>query len=94
MDQLRLYDTGTGSNKLEKLEIKFAHTLEYINSGHGNQFAGYRPGALTVVLVGINSAGNYVYFNNGLVIDHTTACPFTCPPGTASSPLLPQISSK
>lgn len=94
MDQIRLYDTCTGVKRIEKLEIKFAHTLEYINAGHGSQNAGYKSGALTVVLVGINSAGDYVYFDNGLVIDHTTACPYTCPPGTASNPLLPQTTSR
>lgn len=89
MDQIELYNSAaTGSNKIKKLEIKLAHTLEYINSGHSGQNAGYRNDALTVVIAGINAEGNYVYYGTDMVIDHSSACPHNCPPGAAQYPFL------
>ena len=89
MDQIMLYNSSaTGSNKIIKLEIKLAHKLDYINSGHQNQNAGYSNNGLTVILAGLNADGDYVYYSNDLVIDHSSACPYNCPPGAASLPYL------
>ncbi|MNK11822.1 hypothetical protein D3C87_298710 [compost metagenome] len=90
MDQIRLYDElSTGANRLKSIKIMLAHKLEYINSGHANEYAGYRNNALTVIVSGINAAGDYVYFSTDNVIDHSNPCPRNCPAGTAASPSLP-----
>lgn len=89
MDQIQLYnDSCSGTNQIKKLKIMFAHNLNYINLGHANQKAGYKSGALTIVIAGVNSDGNYVYFQNDAVIDNSSSCPYNCPQGSASNPLL------
>ena len=72
----------------------FAHTLSYINSGGKDQYAGYQSGALTLVIAGYDSAGNYVFYyypktTCPMVKDHFQPCPDNCPQqGTASSDTL------
>ena len=95
MDQLRMYDdSATGNNKIARLQIKLAHKLDYINSGHADQNAGYQSNALTIVVVGLNSLGDYVYFQTNCVIDHSTSCPHNCPSGTGGNPLFTVSRSK
>lgn len=86
---LRHYlDSMTTSNDVEYIKIMFAHTLNYINSGHQNQFAGYRSGALTFIIAGYNTDGNYVFLPSNLVIDNASPCPANCPPGEAGNALF------
>ncbi len=79
-DTLRTY-LNTHQN-IKKVKLMFAHTLDYINHGGEDQNAGYKANALTLVIVGYDAAGNYVYMPpqaNPRVMDHCTPCPALCP---------------
>lgn len=86
---LRHYLNGNAS--VQKVKVMLAHTLSYIDEGHQGQPAGYRSGALTIVLAGYDSSGNYVYHTPGHeVLNASIPCPRNCPlEGTASEDLLP-----
>lgn len=84
-----LLDSLPQSPAIKEVQVKFGHTLEYINSGHANQFAGYQKNALTLLVVGVDVAGNYVYAS-GKVLDHSHPCPNNCPNGTAANPYYMQ----
>jgi len=85
-DALREYLKDTS---IKEVKVMFAHTMDYINSGHGGQYAGYRPGALTIIFAGYNLQGNYVLAPGNLVPDGSSPCPPFCPgTGTASLPLI------
>lgn len=74
------------SPAVTKVQIRFAHTLSYINSGHQNIPAGYKSGALTLLINGVNDSGNTVLYNNA-ALNFGRPCPNTCPTGTAATPL-------
>ena len=84
-DSLRAYLASSAAIKSVKVII--AHTQDYMNAGYTGQFAGYQAGALTIIMVGFDDVGNYVYYN-GKVLDHAMPCPYTCPPGAAGGELL------
>lgn len=85
-DALREYLNDTS---IKEVKVMFAHTLNYINSGNGGQYAGYKANALTIIFAGYNSAGNYVIAPENMVPDGTKPCPPSCPvTGTASNPLI------
>jgi len=89
-DSLRAYLNDT-SLHITNLKIMLAHTLEYTNSKDNGRYAGYRYKALTAVLAGYNSSGNYVYFNGNGVMDNCGPCPDHCPTiGTAQGNYFPQ----
>ncbi len=70
---------------IKNIKFMFAHTLDYINSGHYGQPAGYKSGALTLVIAGYDSSNNYVYIGADMVMDNLVPCPNNCPPsGTAA----------
>lgn len=75
--------------KIGQVKIMLAHTLEYINNG-GSEVrpVGFSSDALTIVLTGVDSSGNYVYYNNNLVLDRAKRCPPTCVSGTAGNAIL------
>jgi len=83
-DSLRAYLSNPA---VKNVKLMFAHTMSYIDAGYEGQYAGYQSGAMTIVLAGYDSVGNYTYYN-GYVLDHLTPCPYSCPPGLASSYLL------
>ncbi len=86
-----IVDAGSLRNYLSNPNIKhvklmFAHTLNYINSGHSGQNAAYTSGALTLIIAGYDANGNYVLDSKGGVEDNLGACPYNCPTsGTAAS---------
>ena len=92
-DSLVTYLTTTG---LTNVKLMFAHSLEYINNGGQDKYAGYQSGALTLIVAGYDTSGNYVYYSYsstspGMVLDQSMPCPTSCPvTGTASSDLLTQ----
>ncbi len=86
---LRSYLNDTANGRIDKIKILFAHTLEYINSGHEGKNAEYKPGALTLIFAGYDAVGNYIYYD-GMVFDHGAPCPIICPPGEAANDLLIQ----
>ena len=80
--------------KLANVKLMFAHTLDYINNGGQDQYAGYQSGALTLVVAGYDTSGNYVYYsypgtNTKMVLENSMPCPINCPTsGTAANDLL------
>jgi len=87
---LRSYlDSLSGSSTIAGLKVFLAHKLSYINNGNANKNCGYSNNGLTLILAGYTTTGNYVYYNNNLVIDNSMACPTNCPPGVAGDPFLP-----
>ncbi len=84
-DSLRAY---LAISTVKKVKLIFAHTLDYITTGNMGNYAGYQSGALTLIIVGYDTSGNYVYYTDGKVLDHVIPCPYTCPSGTAGSELL------
>lgn len=73
-----------------KMKLMFAHTLDYINSGRGNQNCGYQSGKLTLVVALYDSMGNYIYMNGNCVLDDLQPCPTVCPTtGSAAQNTFP-----
>jgi len=87
-DSLRQYLNDTSRGKIANLKIVFAHTMNYINSGGRGKYAGYRSGALTLIVVGYDINGNYIYNGQNEVYDHMVPCPTSCPNGPAGNGLL------
>lgn len=86
-DQLRLYLSNTN---IKHVKLMFAHTLDYINSGHGGQNCGYKSGALTLIIAGYDADNNYVYYDGNMLMDRLNPCPTACPSsGTASNNTFP-----
>lgn len=89
-DSLRAYLSDT---RIKNIKIMMAQTLSYINSVGFGQYAGYQCGALTNVIVGYDSMGNYVYYISPgrppMVMDHLCPCPYMCPEkGSAQSNVI------
>jgi hypothetical protein len=91
-DVLRAYlrdTTGTNGKRIEKIKFIFAHTLDYVNSGKAGKRLDTNSHALTLVIVGIDKDGNYVYTRSGAALDFAQPCPPRCPAqGTAAGELL------
>lgn len=91
-DVLRLYlsqHLGTNLKRIEKLKLVLAHNLEYVNSGNFGKRPDTNSHALTLVIVGVDKDGNYVYTKNGAALDFAQPCPPRCPvQGSSSSDLL------
>ena len=83
--QLRNY---LSNPMITNVKLMFAHTLDYINSGGKNNYAGYKSGALTLIVACYDANGNYVYDNAAsysTVLDYGMPCPSSCPTaGTAA----------
>ena len=84
-------DQADTAHPIKKFKLVFAHSLDYIH--HGQE--GLRPDsnshALTLVVVGVDGDGNYVYTNNHTAIDYVQPCPNSCPSeGTSADNLLTQ----
>lgn len=79
-DTLRHYlSTGKGK-KIVMLRLMLAHTTAYINDGHYGQ----RPSpldnnhALTVVIAGVDSLGQYLLNDESMPYDQGLPCPENC----------------
>lgn len=90
-DSLRSY---LSDPNVASVKFMFAHTMQYIQQGGLNKYAGYQAGALTFVIAGYDKNGNYVFHynpktTNPMVEDHCDPCPSSCPPnGSASADTL------
>jgi len=84
-EDLRSYLADTS---ITQVKMMFAHTLNYINSGHVGLPAGYRNDAFTLVLAGVKANGDYVYGAGTTVLNRCVPCPYSCMLGKAASPLL------
>jgi hypothetical protein len=75
-DTLRAY---LQNPNIVTLKFMVAHQPDYINGGHGGVPAGMAPGAMTMIVVGLNNNDQYVLNNRNEVYEHFATCPFTCP---------------
>lgn len=73
-DTLRAY---LSDHSIVTLKFIFAHTPAYANSGYGTG-AGLNPGAITLVIAGVNENDQYVLNNRNGVYDHMSPCPTLC----------------
>ncbi len=87
-DGLRLYMENMD---IQKVKIMLSHSQDYINAGHYGNAAGFSSGALTLVLAGVNEAGDYVFYGNENAINRVAPCPPSCPHGNAASPILTKV---
>ena len=85
--ELRYYlDSLPESANIQTVNIKLAHNLNYINNGGKNQPGGYNRSALTMIIVGVDLSGNYIFADGNKVIDRGTPCPTNCPEAFVSIP--------
>lgn len=88
---LRDYLVTRDGKKITKMKLMFAHTQNYISAGNTGKNCGYKTGALTVILAGIDSAGNYVMYPGNQVMDNGLGCPPNfISGGTGANDLLTQ----
>lgn len=80
-DTLIRYLTDTSRGKIKTVRLMLAHRLDYINSGHYGRNAGYDADALTLVIAGCDTSGNYIYNSRNMVYDYCFPCPHNCPGG-------------
>lgn len=86
-EELRTYLANTN---IKGIKIMLAHTMDYINSGKEGIPAGYKAGALTIVIAGYDANGNYVYAPGQKVPDTVKPNPpYSTGTGNAENPLLP-----
>jgi len=78
-DTLVKYLTDTTRGRIRQVKLMLAHRLDFINQGNYGRGAGYNLNALTVVIAGCDTNGNYVYNANGMVYDYCAPCPYNCP---------------
>jgi hypothetical protein len=83
----RLLDSVDHPDSLKDVQIKLAHSLEYINNGPHTTPAGFNKNALRLLISGVDYNGNTILLNNE-VMNHSMPCPNSCPPGTAALPLF------
>jgi len=94
-DQLRAYLNDSCNGHVTHVKLMFAHTLDYINSGHGNQYAGYKSGALTLIVAGYDNTNNYVMASGNSLLDYGQGCPSYCPAsGSAANDIIVYNSGK
>jgi predicted small lipoprotein YifL len=77
-DTLRAYLSDA---RITSLEFVLAHQLSYLNGG-SNRFGkniGMKPGALTIIAVGMDDNGNVVRNSSNGVYEHAMPCPNFCP---------------
>lgn len=85
-DALREY---LSNPSIKKVKVMFAHTLDYINAGHGGENCGYTPGQLTIIFAGYDSENNYIFAPGNLVPNRAKPCPTNCSvTGTAANMYL------
>jgi hypothetical protein len=83
----RLLDSVDHPDSLKDVQIRLAHSLDYINNGPHGTPAGFNKNALRLLISGVDYNGNTILLNNE-VMNHSMPCPNSCPPGTAALPLF------
>jgi hypothetical protein len=81
-DTLVKYLTDTSRGRIRTVRLMLAHRLNFVNNGNYGRNAGYNLNALTLVIAGLDSNGNYVYNAKNMVYDYCAPCPYNCPNGT------------
>ncbi|WP_293299847.1 hypothetical protein [Pedobacter sp. UBA4863] len=83
-----LFDSAAIGASVKQLKIFLAHTPQYIHGGGQNINCGYRKNGITLVITGVDLAGNYVYLPDQTAVNRSTSCPSNCPTGTSGNNLL------
>ena len=62
------------------MKFYFGHQVSYLATGSGTigQYVGMKPGALTIIAVGLNDAGAVVRNTSNGVYEHAMPCPNSC----------------
>jgi hypothetical protein len=76
-DTLRAY---LANPSITTMRFYFGHQQSYLAGGPGRfgGDVGMRPGALTIIAVGINDAGQVVRNSSNGVYEHAMPCPYSC----------------
>lgn len=72
---------------IQGIKFMLAHKQSYIADNYGKP-AGFSPSALTMVIAGYDSEGNYKFYGTNLVLNRLAPCPPSCPHGSAADPLF------
>jgi hypothetical protein len=80
-DTLRSY---LADSRITTLEFVLAHQLSYINGGSNRwgKNIGMKPGALTIIAVGLDDAGMVIKNSSNGVYEHAAPCPNICAAST------------
>ncbi len=90
-DALRYY---LQNPNIKYFKLMFAHKMSYINSGHQGVPTGMDHEGLTIVIAGFGADNNYIYSDQGAVMDFCQPCPYTCPEsGSAQYDMLPNYTN-
>jgi hypothetical protein len=80
---------NTGNGQIKKIKFIFAHNMNYINSGFEGERPSSNDNALTLIIVGVDGNGNYVFDPNQKALDFCQPCPTEClQVGSAANNLL------
>ena len=77
-DTLRAY---LADSRITSVEFVLAHQLSYLNGG-SDRFGkniGMKPGAITIIAVGVDDNGNVIRNSSNGVYEHALPCPNSCP---------------
>ena len=86
-DSVRAFLSDTS---IKEMKVMMAHSLAYINQNGPGRNVGYNATALTLILSGINSKGDYVFRQVSKVPEHAAPCPSSCVTGgTGADDLFP-----
>jgi hypothetical protein len=75
-DTLRAY---LQNSSIVTIKFMLAHQQSYIHNGHNGEAAGFSPGAVTLLVVGMDDNQQYVLNSRNQVYDHAANCPWSCP---------------
>ncbi len=77
-DTLRSY---LSNPNITTMRFYLGHQLSYLNGGTDRfgKDIGMRPGALTIIAVGTNDAGQIIRNTSNGVYEHAMPCPYNCP---------------
>lgn len=82
-DTLRTYLADTS---IKTLKFMLAHRPAWaMNTSTWGQWAGTRPSAMTLVIVGLSQNDQYILNNRGQVFEHCLPCPQDCPNASVSA---------
>lgn len=82
----KLLDSVAHPDSLKDIQIRLAHSLDYINNGPHTTPPGFNKNALRLLISGVDYNGNTILLNNE-VLNYSRPCPNNCPPGNAGSAL-------
>lgn len=80
-DALRYY---LNNPDIKHIRLMLAHKMSYVNGGHTGVSGPLDGQTITIVIAGFDANNNYIYSDQGAVMDFCQPCPNDCPQnGTA-----------